>query len=352
MIIPISIPKYFIYDILYSSENEIVIISPWEHEFEYKLLENDVYIDFKKYENNVKGSGNHSYVYRCKTGNFKSEIKLLINNKEEITTKVNKYPMFKDKTIISTLVKNEDNYIIQWIEFHLNLGIEHFIIYDNKESIHLENDYKKTDWKWITHDDIRINPQKSNLDILLKDYISKNIVLLINWPYKYAMEKSGVSGLSTQQCHSLYAFRNSYFIGFFDVDEYLNPQKGNNITKLLEDTIKTNNVMYDDIGGITFKCKLFFNPFNKSTNDYNFLNVYNCDNFTPWPHRVKNFAIPKNVNTWCVHMMSNGKSTININENIAYFNHYFYLNKKERGRNNLGLQDSSISRIVNLLKNK
>ena len=32
---------------------------------------------------------------------------------------------------MSTLVKDEDKYIKQWIEFHLNIGIKRFIIYDN-----------------------------------------------------------------------------------------------------------------------------------------------------------------------------------------------------------------------------
>ena len=35
---------------------------------------------------------------------------------------------------MSTMVKNEDDYIIQWIEYHLSLGIDHFVIYDNKDT--------------------------------------------------------------------------------------------------------------------------------------------------------------------------------------------------------------------------
>ena len=42
-----------------------------------------------------------------------------------------KYPELKDEIIMSTLVHNEDNYIKQWIIYHLNIGINRIIIYDN-----------------------------------------------------------------------------------------------------------------------------------------------------------------------------------------------------------------------------
>lgn len=344
---PITHTKYFIYDVLFSPENEIVIISPWETIFNYKLvLPNNQNKEFKMYENNTERSGHHNYVYRCQVEKYEPTIKLLINNSDIIETKVNIYKTFENKLIMSTMVKNEDNYILQWINYHKKLGIDHFVIYDNKESEHLSQDYKNQPWQWITHDDIRKNNKGSNLEKLLKDYIENGTVLLINWPYKYVLEKSGVSGLSTQQCHSLYAFRNSKYIAYFDVDEYINPQTTDyNIENIIQEYITKNNIDYNSIGGLTLKCKLFFNPYNKSEKDFDFLRIYDCDNFTPFPHRVKNFAIPKNVNTWCVHEMANGKSTINIDEKIMYFNHYFYLNKN-RGKDNKNLIDNTIERLL------
>lgn len=345
---PNHIAKYYIYDILYNPENEIVIISPWEIKFNYKLiLPNNETKEFKMYENNTERSGHHNYVYRCPVEKYEPTIKLLINNSDIIETKVNIYKTFENKLIMSTMVKNEDNYIIQWINYHKKLGIEHFIIYDNKDSEHFPENYKNQPWKWITHDDIRKNNKKSDLKFLLKEYIDDGIVLLINWSYKYVLEKSGVSGLSTQQCHSLYAFRNSKYIAYFDVDEYINPQTNDyNLHNILNNYLTENNIDYNSIGGITLKCKLFFNPFNKSENNYDFLRIYNCDNFTPFPHRVKNFAIPKNVNAWCLHEMANGKPTKYIDDKIMYFNHYFYLNK-ERGKDNKNLTDKSIERLLN-----
>lgn len=344
---PITHTKYFIYDVLFSPENEIVIISPWETIFNYKLvLPNNQNKEFKMYENNTERSGHHNYVYRCQVEKYEPTIKLLINNSDIIETKVNIYKTFENKLIMSTMVKNEDNYILQWINYHKKLGIDHFVIYDNKESEHLSQDYKNQPWQWITHDDVRKNNKGSNLEKLLKDYIENGTVLLINWPYKYVLEKSGVSGLSTQQCHSLYAFRNSKYIAYFDVDEYINPQTNDyNLHNILNNYLTENNIDYNSIGGLTLKCKLFFNPYNKSEEDFDFLRIYDCDNFTPFPHRVKNFAIPKNVNTWCVHEMANGKLTINIDEKVMYFNHYFYLNKN-RGKDNKNLIDNTIERLL------
>ena len=48
-----------------------------------------------------------------------------------LNTKINIYPNFKDEIIMSTIVKDEDNIIVQWIEYHKLLGINRFIIYDN-----------------------------------------------------------------------------------------------------------------------------------------------------------------------------------------------------------------------------
>lgn len=348
MLTPVHIEKYFIYDVLYSVEGEIVIISPWETKFNYKLITpNNEKKEFILYENNTERSGHHNYIYRCAVDKYTPIIKLLINDTDIIETKVNIYKTFKNKLIISTLVKNEDNYIIQWIEYHKKLGIDNFVIYDNKDSQHLPTDYKKQNWQWVTHDNIRKNETNSNLNELLKEYILDGSVLLIKWPYKYVLEKSGVSGLSTQQCHSLYAFRDSKYIAYFDIDEYINPQTTDyNLHNFLKNYIINNDIDYNSIGGLTITCKLFFNPFNKSEIGYDFLRIYDCDNFTPLPHRVKNFAIPKNVNAWCLHEMANGKPTVCIDNKLIYFNHYFYLNK-HRGKNNKNLTDNTIERLLN-----
>ena len=98
---------------------------------------------------------------------------------------------------MSTIVKDEDNYIKQWIKFNLNIGIEKFIIYDNST--------------------------KNTLYNLLREYIDQNIVYIIKWTYPYRLDKkrsSAPDAQTTQQNHSLNAFNTSKYIGFFDIDEY------------------------------------------------------------------------------------------------------------------------------------
>jgi RNA-binding protein YhbY len=146
----------------------------------------------------------HTRIYYLKEGpeEYIENIDLIINN-ELIKVKVNKYPEFKNEIIMSTIVKNEDTCIIQWIEFHSRIGVTRFIIYDNSDEYNLGN--------------------------LLSYYILSKKVVLIKWNYPYLTPRSGISGQTTQQNHSLYAFQKCKFIGLFDVDEYVNIQKKINI---------------------------------------------------------------------------------------------------------------------------
>ena len=116
---------------------------------------------------------------------------------------------------MSTMVYNEDNYIRQWIQFHLNIGVTRFIIYDNSKI----NDYKS--YKSVE--------KSSDLKKVLSDFIEKGIVVLIEWSYPKRLNISGISGQTTHQNHSIYAFRNSKYIGLFDIDEYINMQNNTNI---------------------------------------------------------------------------------------------------------------------------
>jgi hypothetical protein len=280
----------------------------------------------------------HTFIYHCLVDNYESEILLEINGKE-ITTKVNKYPEFKNEIIMSTLVKNEDNYIIQWIEYHRKLGIERFIIYDNKSST-----------TPISKKNEVLLEVETNLPKVLKKYIEDGIVVLINWPYQYRLPVSGISGQTTQQNHSIYTFRACKYIGLFDIDEYLNPQtKEINIDKILDNVIKKYNLDINKIGSIMIKCKNFFNSNDLPVDEYNFLKIYTCDTITI-KGREKNFVIPQNVQTFSVHQITRGKRTFTINFNILYFNHYLFLNKRERGRYETKYVDKTIKRILDIIK--
>jgi len=322
---PIHIPEYFIYDILHNDNNELIIIvakelSPYKVEY----INNDgEKIKLQLIDCSYKI---HNFIYKI-TMDYQEEIKLIFNDNIIINTNVNKYPEANNDIIYSTLVKNEDNYIRQWIEYHYKIGINKFIIYDNS----------MVDDK-LSYTSIE---KESNLKDLLKDYIINNIVILINWPYPKRRLKSGISGQTTQQNHSLYTFQNSKYIGFFDIDEYLNIQRNNNVDTFFKDYILEKNINIDKISSFKILCKLFYNPENLPCDGTNFFNIFNCDNTCQT--REKNFVIPKQSIFVHVHNILSYKykrHTIN-NDNI-YFNHYIFLNKKNRGRKCGKYNDDSI----------
>jgi hypothetical protein len=239
----------------------------------------------------------------------------IIIDDKNITTKINNYPKFENEIIMSTIVKNEDKYILQWIKYHNILGIKRFIIYDNSTN--------------------------NTLYTLLNNNITNNIFIIINWQYEHIFQQ-------TQQNHSIYAFNKSKYIGLFDIDEYINLQEPYiQIDNFLSDIIKIDDINIDSIGGFQLLNKLFFNPNNLPEDNYNFLQIYNCDTITLFT-REKCFVIPKNIKTFSVHVITNGLPIKYINYNYAYFNHYFFLNKKDRGFNKTPFIDKSISRLTKL----
>jgi hypothetical protein len=299
---PICIETFNIYDIFHNNDNELVIVSPYiptPYTIKYISCENES-LTFDLY----KCPHNHTYIYSLKN-DYISNIKLMIND-FIIETAVNKYPNFKDEIIFSTIVKDEDDFILSWIDYHLRLGISRFIIYDNSA--------------------------KSTLSTILDEHINKHIVLLIKWSYPYRMPISGISGQTTQQNHSIYAFRNSKYIGLFDIDEYVNMQGIKNINCFFNELIIKENIDINKISSFKLLNKFFYNPNNMPTDNNNFLKIFNCNNVTESGHE-KNFVIPKNVNTFSVHMVTSGKPMYSVNKKYAYFNHYYYLNKNDRGKN-------------------
>jgi hypothetical protein len=245
---------------------------------------------------------------------YTNTIELNING-TTVSTPVNRYPIVTDEIILSTLVKDEDAYIIQWIEFHLSIGITRFIIYDNSIS--------------------------NTLNSLLERYIKENTVILIHWPYPYHLPISGLSGQTTQQNHSIYAFQTAKFIGLFDVDEYINIQSSTNLHDFFHTIIKRNNINSNTISSFRLLNKSFYNPNNLPTDNTNFLRIYTCDTITK-RGKEKNFVIPKNIKTFSIHTVTSGLPMYPLSESDIFFNHYIFLNKSDRGRNNTTLTDMSI----------
>jgi len=318
---PIHIPKYNIYDILHNDRGKIVIIRASETPpVMIKMTVDDKLIAF-----DIECCPhNHTHVYTLNSEIMYDSNKIykFMINDEEINTNISKYPSFENEIIMSTIVKGEDKYILQWIQYHIHLGIQRFIIYDN------------------SHD--------NTLPSILNKYMNDGTVMLINWQYPYMLKISGISGQTTQQNHSIYAFNTCDYVGLFDIDEYINIQEPfSNIRTLLEEYIKTNNINKNDIGGFQLFNKFFYNPHHLPDDNNNFLKIYNCNDIT-LSGNEKNFVIPRNVKTFSVHMITKGLPIIKLSQNIVYFNHYIFLNKKNRGFDKTDLTDSSIRRLTTL----
>jgi hypothetical protein len=308
--IPNYIKEYNIYDVFYNDNGELILILPSEGPPpNIKYMDEGKSFDFKV----CVCPHNHTYIYSLRT-EYKKNIDLRIFNKS-IVTYVNKYPKFEDEIIMSTIVKHEDDYIPSWIEFHKNIGVSRFIIYDNSDTYELGK--------------------------RLKPYILNNIVVLLKWSYPYRLPISGISGQTTQQNHSIYAFQTSKYIGLFDVDEYINLQMHKTLPEFFEDYINNNAIQVKQISSFRFLNKFFFNPHRLPSDPPKFFNVFNCYPITKEGYE-KNFVIAKNVNTFSVHMVTDGLPMHTVDEKIAFFNHYFFLNKTDRGFHPVPLLDWSI----------
>jgi hypothetical protein len=273
---------------------------------EYHDKNNDTYIPFLL--NNCPH--NHTYIYYLRKMPVLDIIEISINGKT-IQTPTMKYPKFENEIIFSTLVKDEDNIIIPWIEFHKRLGITRFVIYDNTD--------------------------KKSLQDTLKEFISNGEVILLRWNHPYFEGHAQ----PTHQNHSIYAFQTSRFIGFFDVDEYINIQRKTNVPTFFDDLIAEKSVNINEISSFKLISKFFYNPDNLEINDGKFLTIYSCGDFIK-NEREKNFVIPKNVKTFSVHTVTDGSPVHLVDEKDMFFNHYVYLNKPERGKERTNHSDQSI----------
>ena len=126
---PIYLKDINIYDVFYNNY-QLVIILPMEIHapiIKIKSINKD-----EEIFNCIQCPHKHNYVYTLVKDNYIEYIDLIINNIFYKNIKVNKYPEFKNEIIYSTEVKNVDNFIIPWIDYHLFLGITRFIIYNNE----------------------------------------------------------------------------------------------------------------------------------------------------------------------------------------------------------------------------
>jgi hypothetical protein len=275
-----------IYDIFYNDLHEIVILMPFEnYPRNIVLLDGDINIKF-----DVSFFPIMLLVYKLKTNSYKPKILLAIDGLT-MQTNVNIYPIYENKIIMSTLVDNKNTYIKQWIRHYINLGISNFIIYDN-------------------------NLLDDSVSEILKDYILEKSVIVIKWPWK---ENETTICKDLYKNHSIYAFRQSRYIGFFNIEECVNVNN-KDINSFFSDVLLSNDCGYEHLSCFKF--------LNKTFNNTDSMNVDSGSNFikeTEDTSVIKNvkdryFILPKNVDSISNNITNSYKKIFDIDESIGYFN--------------------------------
>jgi hypothetical protein len=115
------------------------------------------------------------------------------------------YPKEEYNISIYTMVRDKTYELVEWIEYHLMIGIQHFYLYD-----HFSSD---------------------NLESFLQSYMERNIVTIIRWPYKPLKGHHWNMIQSASMNHALKNFGPfNRWMGYFDVDEYFQIKNISNFT--------------------------------------------------------------------------------------------------------------------------
>ena len=112
------------------------------------------------------------------------------------------------------IFRGEDDYLVEWIEFHRMMGVDHFILYDNNMG--------------------------RGSQVLLEPYIENGVVTHITFPDIPGLRDGRhANTLSTQQmayADFIKRFRHHFkYILQLDIDEFLFPKSHNSITDILNE---------------------------------------------------------------------------------------------------------------------
>jgi hypothetical protein len=235
------------------------------------------------------------------------------------------------------MVHDKKYELVEWIEYHLMIGIEHFYLYD-----HFSSD---------------------NLELFLRSYIERNIVTIVRWPYKPLEGHHWNMIQSASMNHALKNFGpfNSW-MGYFDVDEYFQIK---NITEFSVGTIHLSSLLDQRFpesrypGGVQFEnCPIscFLTQDDVRTSRYSLL-FEKCRNVQiqqDCKTRTKLFIRPRNVPIMQnIHALEPGIIYANSSESVSFaqFRHYHY-GTLTSDSSKSGKRDSSMDLFIKDLKER
>lgn len=108
---------------------------------------------------------------------------------------------YKYNVSICAIFKDEAPYLKEWIEFHKIVGVDHFYLYNNKSS--------------------------DNYLEILQPYMDEGLVEIKDWPKAQSQMEAYKDFMDTKA-------RETKWVGFIDLDEYVIPNKYDNIYDFLK----------------------------------------------------------------------------------------------------------------------
>lgn len=226
--------------------------------------------------------------------------------------------------IICAILKDETPYLIEWVEHHLKIGVEHFVLYDNNSII----------------------PARQTL----KAYVEKGIVEVIDC-------KITNTPLLKAYTHCLYNMHDDAdWIAFIDIDEFIILNKHKDIHDFLQD--------YKNFAGVCLNWVIY--TANNHISKPEGLVMQNYTEPTPGEfaanRHIKSIIRPRCVNIMdSSHFARYAGRYYAVNENykcverahsffsndVAQINHYFTKSFEEwLGKVGRGLPDSLQTRAV------
>lgn len=119
---------------------------------------------------------------------------------------------FKFSISIVAIFKNESTYLDEWINFHLNQGIEHFYLYDNEST--------------------------DNSCEVIKKY-GRDLITITKWPGIYG---NGGQTLALAHAIGLYSLESKWMV-HIDLDEFVYSTKGSLLLETIEDLEEVSSIV-------------------------------------------------------------------------------------------------------------
>lgn len=129
---------------------------------------------------------------------------------------------YKYELSACAIFQDEAPYLQEWIEYHRMLGVQHFYLYNNNSS--------------------------DNFREVLKTYVKKNIVEIIEWPSASNVSFDPVQRGAYNDCIQKVK-KDTRWLAMIDIDEFIVPVHTNNLQELLKN--------YSSAGGLQIFWQFF-----------------------------------------------------------------------------------------------